>query len=147
MAYTIAVVQNTQTLQFEQMQVALQTAQNHASIEMPLKAEHLMTTHFNLAILTDNTASHTVGMPRQLKPVLLNPAPQLLYRRRRPYVSIPIQIHVQLLVTGPQSQQVRYSRLAEENPDRLQESQWATNLIILGTFLMLMSKIAHADTT
>ena len=55
--YTIAVIQNTQTLQFEQMQVVLQTAQNHASIETPLRAEHLMTTHFNLAILRDNIAS------------------------------------------------------------------------------------------
>ena len=57
-AYTIGVVQNTQTLQFEQMQVALQTAQNHTSKETPLRAEHLMTAHFNLAILTDNTASN-----------------------------------------------------------------------------------------
>ena len=59
-AYTIAIVQNTQILQFDQMQVALQTAQNHASIETLLKAEQLMTAHFNLAILTDNTASNTV---------------------------------------------------------------------------------------
>ena len=35
-AYTIAVVQNTQTLQYEQMQVALQMAQNQASLETPL---------------------------------------------------------------------------------------------------------------
>ena len=39
------------------MQVALQTAQNHASIETPIKAEQFMTTHFNLAILTDDKAS------------------------------------------------------------------------------------------
>ena len=58
-AYTIAIVQNTLTLQFDQMQVALQTAQNHASIETPLKAQ-LMTAHFNLAILTDNIASNSV---------------------------------------------------------------------------------------
>ena len=32
-AYTIAVVQNTQTLQYEQMQITLQTVQNQASIE------------------------------------------------------------------------------------------------------------------
>ena len=37
-AYTIAIVQNTQTLQFDQMQVALQTAQNHASIETPYQS-------------------------------------------------------------------------------------------------------------
>ena len=53
-------MQNTLTLQFDQMQVALQTAQNHASIETPLKAEQLMTAHFNLAILTDNIASNSV---------------------------------------------------------------------------------------
>ena len=34
-AYTIAVVQNTQMLQYEQMHVALQTAQNQASLEAP----------------------------------------------------------------------------------------------------------------
>ena len=59
-AYTIAIVQNTQMLQFDQMQVALQTAQNHTSIKTPLKAEQLMTVHFNLAILTDDTASNRV---------------------------------------------------------------------------------------
>ena len=58
-AYTIAIVQNTQTIQFEQMQVALQTVQNQASIETPLKAEQLMMAHFNLAILTDDIASNT----------------------------------------------------------------------------------------
>ena len=59
-AYMIAIVQNTQTLQFDQMQVALQTAQTHASIETPLKAEQLMTAHFNLALLTDETVSDTI---------------------------------------------------------------------------------------
>ena len=34
--YTIAVVQNSQILQYEQMHVALQTAQNQASLETPL---------------------------------------------------------------------------------------------------------------
>ena len=53
-AYTIAVVQNTQSLKFEQMQVALQTVHNQASIEMPLTAEKLMIAHFYLALLTDN---------------------------------------------------------------------------------------------
>ena len=35
-AYTIAVVQNTQMLQYDQMHVALQIAQNQASLETPL---------------------------------------------------------------------------------------------------------------
>ena len=35
-AYTIAVVQNAQALQYDQMHVALQTARNQASLETPL---------------------------------------------------------------------------------------------------------------
>ena len=35
-AYTIAVVQNSQALQYDQMHVALQTARNQASLETPL---------------------------------------------------------------------------------------------------------------
>ena len=35
-AYTIAMVQNAQLLQYDQMHVALQTARNQASLEMPL---------------------------------------------------------------------------------------------------------------
>ena len=57
-AYTIAVVQNTQTIQYEQMHVALQTAQNQASLEMPLQAEQLMTTHFNLAVLSSEASTN-----------------------------------------------------------------------------------------
>ena len=58
MAYTIAVVQNSQTLQYDQMHVALQTAQNQASLETPLRAEQLMTTHFNLAVLANETKTN-----------------------------------------------------------------------------------------
>ena len=54
-AYTIAIVQNAQALQYDQMHVALQTARNQASIETPLRAEELMTAHFNLAVLSNET--------------------------------------------------------------------------------------------
>ena len=54
-AYTIAIVQNAQALQYDQMHVALQTARNQASLEMPLRAEELMTAHFNLAVLSNET--------------------------------------------------------------------------------------------
>ena len=52
-AYTIAIVQNSQALQYDQMHTALQTARNQASLETPLRAEELLTAHFNLAILDD----------------------------------------------------------------------------------------------
>ena len=51
--YTIAIVQNSQALQYDQMHTALQTARNQASLETPLRAEELLTAHFNLAILED----------------------------------------------------------------------------------------------
>ena len=54
-AYTIAIVQNAQALQYDQMQVALQTARNQASLETPIRAEELMTAHFNLAVLSNET--------------------------------------------------------------------------------------------
>ena len=52
-AYTIAIVQNSQALQYNQMHTALQTARNQASLETPLRAEELLTAHFNLAVLED----------------------------------------------------------------------------------------------
>ena len=53
-AYTIAIVQNSQALQYDQMHAALQTARNQASLETPLRADELLTAHFNLAILEDH---------------------------------------------------------------------------------------------
>ena len=52
-AYTIAIVQNSQALQYDQMHSALQMARNQASLEMPLRAEELLTAHFNLVVLVD----------------------------------------------------------------------------------------------
>ena len=38
-AYTIAIVQNAQALQYDQMHITLQTARNQASLETQLRAE------------------------------------------------------------------------------------------------------------
>ena len=58
-AYTIAIVQNSQALQYDQMHTALQTARNQASLETPLRADELLTAHFNLAILEDQKDNDT----------------------------------------------------------------------------------------
>ena len=57
-AYTIAIVQNSQVLQYDQMHAALQSARNQSSLETPLKAEELLTAHFNLAVLENKTVNH-----------------------------------------------------------------------------------------
>ena len=54
--YTIAIVQNSQALQYDQMHTALQTARNKASLQTPIRAEELLTAHFNLAVLEDHKA-------------------------------------------------------------------------------------------
>ena len=53
LAYTIAVVQNTQAYHFGQMSVVFQTAQNKAALETPLRAEEFTNEHFNIQLLTD----------------------------------------------------------------------------------------------
>ena len=65
-AYTTAIVQNAQALQYDQMHVALQMARNQASLETPLRAEELMTAHFNLAVLSNET--DITKMPDVQKP-------------------------------------------------------------------------------
>ena len=59
-AYIIAIVQNSQALQYDQMHAALQSARNQSSLETPLKAEELLSAHFNLAVLEDQTFKHTI---------------------------------------------------------------------------------------
>ena len=52
-AYTIAIVQNSQALQYDQIHAVLQTARNQVSLEKPLRAEELLIAHFNLAVLAN----------------------------------------------------------------------------------------------
>ena len=49
-AYTIAVVQNAQALQYDQMHAALQTGRNQSSLETPLRAEELLTAPFQFGL-------------------------------------------------------------------------------------------------
>ena len=52
-AYTIAIVQNSQALQYDQMHTALEMARNQSSLETLLRVEELLNAHFNLAVLAD----------------------------------------------------------------------------------------------
>ena len=59
-AYTIAIVQKSQALQYDQMHTAFQTARNKAFLETPIRAEELLTAHFNLAVLEDHKATDKI---------------------------------------------------------------------------------------
>ena len=88
-AYTIAIVQNAQALQYDQMHVALQTARNQASLETPLRAEELMTTHFNLAVLSNETDINTTTDAQKLEATTLDAKPSASAPDEETYVKIP----------------------------------------------------------
>ena len=88
-AYTIAIVQNTQALQYDQMHVALQTARNQASLETPLRAEELMTAHFNLVVLSNETDVSKTSDAQKPETTTLDAEPSASAADEETYVKIP----------------------------------------------------------
>ena len=88
-AYTIAVVQNAQAIQYDQMHIALQTARNQASLETPLKAEELMTTHFNLAVLANELDTNKTTDAQNPEANTLDAEPSASAADEETYVKIP----------------------------------------------------------
>ena len=82
-AYTIAVVQN--------LHVVLQTAQNQASLETPLQAEQLMTAHFNLAVLVNETKTNKTIDAQKPETTTVDAEPSTLTVDEETYVKIPSQ--------------------------------------------------------
>ena len=81
-------VQNTQALQYDQMHVALQMARNQASLETQLRAEELMTAHFNLAVLSNETKTNEVDAQKP-EATNLNAEPSTSTANKETYVKIP----------------------------------------------------------
>ena len=86
-AYTIAVVQNSQALQYDQMHVVLQTARNQASLEMLLRAEELMTAHFNLVVLSNQTKTNDAVDAQKPEATIVEPSTSTADEEM--YVKIP----------------------------------------------------------
>ena len=84
-AYTIAVVQNSQALQYDQMHAALQSARNQSSLETPLKAEELLSAHFNLVVLESHTIPDAEECPNNTQ----NAEPSTSAPDEQTYVKIP----------------------------------------------------------
>ena len=92
-AYTIGVIQNTQTLHYDQMHMALQTAQNSASLETLLRAEQLMTAHFNLAVLSNNSDKNNAFNAQQPEATAIDVAPSTLTADDKTYPKVPSRLH------------------------------------------------------
>ena len=88
-AYTIAIVQNSQVLQYEQMHTALQAARNEASLETPIRAEELLTAHFNLAVLEDQKGPDTNPDAQKFADTTQDAEPSASAPDDQTYVKIP----------------------------------------------------------
>ena len=88
-AYTIAVVQNSQALQYDQMHVVLQMARNQASLETPLRVEELMTAHFNLAVLSNETKTNETVDAKKPEATHLDAEPSTSTADEETYIKIP----------------------------------------------------------
>ena len=71
------------------MHVALQTARNQASLEMPLRAEELMTAHFNLAVLSNETDINKTSDAQKPEATTLDTDPSTSTADEETYVKIP----------------------------------------------------------
>ena len=88
-AYTIAIVQIAQALQYDQMHAVLQTARNQASLETPLRAEELMTTYFNLVVLSNETNINKTVDAKKPEATNLDAEPSTSTSDEETYVKIP----------------------------------------------------------
>ena len=128
------------------MHVALQTARNQASLEMPLRAEELMTAHFNLVVLSNKTEINATQMPRNLKPLLLmqNRLPQM--RMRRPTLRYPVDVTLQIVIQRSNTLPELSHLPVEESMDLLTEYQQVMSLMTLGTMILIL-RTTHTHTT
>ena len=88
-AYTIAIVQNAQALQYDQMHLALQMARNQASLEMPLRVDELLTAHFNLAVLSNETDITKTSNAQKPEATTLDAEPSASAADEETYLKIP----------------------------------------------------------
>ena len=73
------------------MHIALQMARNQASLEMLLRAEELMTTHFNLAVLSNETDINKTPDAQKPEATTLDADPSTSTADEQTYVKIPSQ--------------------------------------------------------
>ena len=129
------------------MHVVLQMARNQASLEMPLRADELMTAHFNLAVLSNETDVNKTSDAQKSEATTLDAEPSASAVDEETYVKIPsctvtLQIVMQrsntLLEPSPQP--------VEESMDLLTEYRQVTRLMTLGIMILTLMS-THTRTT
>ena len=118
------------------MHVALQTPRNQASLEMPLRAEELMTAHFNLAVLSNETKTNETVDAQ--KPEATTVEPSTSTADEETYaVGITLEIAILRRHTLPELS----FQPVEETMDSLMEYRQVTRQLTLGiTILLILSR-------
>ena len=137
-AYTIAIVQNAQAIQYDQMHVALQTARNQASLETPLKAEELMTAHFNLAVLANELDTNKTTDAQNPEASTLDAELSASVADEDTYIKIPSRNYAANSNSKKQHPTEPLFQPAEENTDLLTEYRQVTKLMTLGTMILIL---------
>ena len=144
-AYTIAVVQNAQALQYDQMHAALQTGRNQSSLETPLRAEELLTAHFNLAVLEDKTLTATTPDAKNSPDNTQDPDPSTSAPDDQTYVKIPSR-YAEKVLQGGHTPQEQLPPPADVTTDLSMGYLQVMSLMILGTMCLIIMTI-HTCTT
>ena len=76
------------------MHIVLQTARNQASLETLLRVEELMTAHFNLAVLSNETDINTMPDAQKPEAATLDAEPSASAPDEETYVKIPSWCYV-----------------------------------------------------
>ena len=144
-AYTIAIVQNAQALQYDQMHAALQTGRNQSSLETPLRAEELLTAHFNLAVLEDKTLTDTTPVPKTLQITRRTQIHQPQHQTTR-LTSRYRVVTLKIVLQGGHTPQEQLPQPADVTTDLSMRYLQVMSLMILGTICLIITTI-HTRTT
>ena len=144
-AYTIAIVQNAQALQYDQMHAALQTGCNQSSLKTPLRAEELLTAHFNLAVLEDKIITDTSPDAKKSPDNTQNPDPSTSAPDNQTYVKIPSRYTENSATRRPHPTGA-VAPPADVTTDLSTRYLQVMSLMILGTICLIITTI-HTRTT
>ena len=136
-------MQNSQALQYDQMHAALQSAHNQSSLETPLKAEELLSAHFNLAVLEDQTIKHTIPDAEKSPDNMQNTEPSTSAPDDQTYVKIPSR-YAENSATRRTHPTGAVAPTADVNSDWLTPYLWVMSLMTLGTICLMT---IHTHTT
>ena len=136
-------MQNSQALQYDQMHAALQSAHNQSSLETRLKAEELLSAHFNLAVLEDQTIKHTILDAEKSPDNTQNAEPSPSATDNQTYVKIPSR-YAESSATRRTHPQEQLPLPADANSDWLMPYLRVMSLMTLGIICLMT---IHTRTT